>query len=86
MHAMLHNRKFQIRQRLRGVTSCEANTKDLLESFRLLPATRDPQESIVGYRDVQSAVPTEALEQQETRMCAGKKGEMSKCPESKVIG
>ena len=83
MHAMLHNRKFQIKQRLRGVTSCEANTKDLLERSRLLLATRDLQESIVGYRDDQSDKPTEALEQQETRVCAGKKGEMSKCRESK---
>ena len=79
MHAMLHDRKFQIRQRLRGVTSCEANMKGLLESFRLLLATRDLQESIVGYRGGQSNVPTEALEQQETQVCAGKKGKMTKC-------
>ena len=63
MHAMLHNREFQIKQRLRGVTSCEANTKNLLESFRLLLATRDLQESIVGYCNDRSDIPTEALKQ-----------------------
>lgn len=60
MHAMLHDRKFQIRQRLRGVISCEANMKYYWKVSHLLLATRDLQESLVGYRNDQSDVPTEA--------------------------
>ena len=41
MHAMLHDRKFQIRQRFRCVTLCD---KELLESFPLAANHQEPAE------------------------------------------
>ncbi len=63
----------------------QISSKELLRSFPLAASHQEPTGSIVDCRDDQIEVPTGALEQQEIRVHAGKKGEVSKSRKSKVV-